>query len=187
MNRELRRAQAKMDKKAEREKDERREARQRKLQQARERRSARREEAKKRAAAGADQASAVAKGGAEGAKRGGRAGRFSAALMMATVFFIVLQSSVPPQPGDNELLRSVTGAGFFLLFGYFSTLWMMRRGTPRPLTMTWVTGAMLLVGVEGAKFFQQIAPFDPLMVGLAIPGVVAGSYLGRLVFENTPA
>jgi hypothetical protein len=56
--------------------------------------------------------------------------------MMATVFFIVLQSSVPPEEGGNEVLRSVTGAGFYLLFGYFSVLWLMRRDTPRPLMMT---------------------------------------------------
>lgn len=173
-----------MDKKAEREKEERREARQRKLQQARERRAARREEAKKRAAGGAPRASEAP---TAAPKRGGRAGRFSAALMMATVFFIVLQSSVPPQPGDNELLRSVTGAGFYLLFGYFSTLWMLRRGTPRALTMTWVTGGMLLFGVEVAKAFQQVVPFDPLMVGLAVPGLIGGAFLGRLVFENTPS
>lgn len=184
MNREFRRAQAKMDKKAEREKDERREARKRKLEQARARRTARREEAKSRAATASGTAVKVA-AGASG-KRGSRAGRFAGALMMATVFFIVLQSSVPPQPGDNEILRSVTGAGFFLLFGYFSALWMMRRGMPRPLLMTWVTGGMLLFGVEAAKFFQAFIPFDPWMVALALPGVVAGSYLGRLVFTNTP-
>ena len=184
MNRELRRAQAKMDKKAEREKDERREARKRKLEQARARRAARRAEAKVRASQASTDASKPT--AAPGGRRGRRAGRFAGALMMATIFFIVLQSSVPPQPGDNEILRSVTGAGFYLLFGYFSTLWMMRRVTPRPLVMTWVTGGMLLVGVETAKFFQELIPFDPWMVALAIPGVVAGSYLGRLVSENTP-
>jgi hypothetical protein len=185
MNRELRRAQAKMDKRAERERDERRDARKRKLEQARARRAERRAEAKARASQAA--AGTAKPAAAAGGKRGRRAGRFAGALMMATVFFIVLQSSVPPQPGDNAVLRSVTGAGFYLLFGYFSTLWLMRRDTPRPLLMTWATGGMLLIGVETAKFFQELIPFDPWMVLLAIPGVVAGSYLGRLVSENTPA
>lgn len=183
MNRELRRAQAKMDKKAEREKDERRDARLRKVEQMRARRASRREEAKLRAAKATGETSKVAAGGN---KRGRRAGRFAGALMMATVFFIVLQASVPPQPGDNDLLRSITGAGFFLLFAYFSTLWMLRRDTPQALRMTWITGGLLLLGVETAKYFQPLIPFDPLMVALAIPGLVGGSYLGRLVSDHTP-
>ncbi len=193
MNRQIRRAQAKQDKKAEREKDERREARKRKVAQLRAKRAERREAARSKPATGADgdKGAASDKGTAgaaskPGAKRGRRAGRFSGALMMATVFFIVLQSSVPPMEGDNELLRSITGAGFFLLFGYFSVMWLMRRDTPRPLMMTWITGGLLLLGVEVSKAFQDVVPFDPLMVALAVPGIIGGSYLGRLVFENTP-
>lgn len=194
MNRQIRRAQAKQDKKADREKEERREARKRKVAQLREKRAARRA----KAAAARDTARDGGKGGGKdgtattdakaGAKRPGkRAGRFSGALMIATVFFIVLQSSVPPMEGDSELLRSVTGAGFFLLFGYFSVLWLMRRDTPRPLLMTWITGGLLLVGVEIAKAVQGVVPLDPLMLALAVPGIVGGSYLGRLVYENSPA
>ena len=190
MNRQIRRAQAKQDKKAEREKDERREARKRKVAQLRAKRAERRSAARSKPAAGADgdKSAAGDKAGAAkpGAKRGRRAGRFSGALMMATVFFIVLQSSVPPMEGDNELLRSITGAGFFLLFGYFSVMWLMRRDTPRPLMMTWITGGLLLLGIEVTKALQGVIPFDPLMVALAAPGIVGGSYLGRLVFENTP-
>jgi hypothetical protein len=190
MNRQIRRAQAKQDKKAEREKDERREARQRKVAQLRAKRAERRSAARSKPAAGADgdKGAAGDKAAATkpGAKGGRRAGRFSGALMMATVFFIVLQSSVPPMEGDNELLRSITGAGFFLLFGYFSVMWLMRRDTPRPLMMTWITGGLLLLGIEVTKALQGVIPFDPLMVALAAPGIVGGSYLGRLVFENTP-
>ncbi|MFU8887915.1 MAG: hypothetical protein ACNA8N_04865 [Trueperaceae bacterium] len=195
MNRQIRRAQAKQDKKAEREKEERREARKRKVAQLRAKRAERRTAARSKPAAAADAKDAAAgaatdagKGsGKAGKKPGRRAGRFSGALMMATIFFIVLQSSVPPMEGDNELLRSITGAGFFLLFGYFSVMWLMRRDTPRPLTMTWITGGLLLVGIEVTKALQGVVPFDPLMVALAAPGIVGGSYLGRLVFENTPA
>jgi hypothetical protein len=190
MNRQIRRAQAKQDKKAEREKDERREARKRKVAQLRAKRAERRSAARSKPAAGADgdKGAAGDKAAATkpGAKGGRRAGRFSGALMMATVFFIVLQSSVPPMEGDNELLRSITGAGFFLLFGYFSVMWLMRRDTPRPLMMTWITGGLLLLGIEVTKALQGVIPFDPLMVALAAPGIVGGSYLGRLVFENTP-
>jgi hypothetical protein len=195
MNRQIRRAQAKQDKKAERDKLERREARKRKVEQLRAKRAERRTAIRTGAKSAAkDDAKDGAKDGAaggsavQGPKRGGRGpGRFSGALMMATVFFIVLQSSVPPEEGGNEVLRLVTGAGFFLLFGYFSAMWLMRRSTPRPLTMTWITGALLIVGVEVAKAIQGLVPFDPLLVVLSLPAVVAGSYLGRLVFENTPS
>lgn len=190
MNRQIRRAQAKQDKKADREKDERREARKRKVAQLREKRAARRASARAKATATKDtgkDAAATAEAKATAKRPGKRAGRFSGALMIATVFFIVLQSSVPPLEGDNELLRSITGAGFFLLFGYFSVLWLMRRDTPRPLMMTWITGGLLLVGVEVAKAIQGIVPLDPLMLALAVPGIVGGSYLGRLVYENSPA
>lgn len=185
MNRQIRRAQAKQDKRADREKEERRAARARKIQQFRARRAAARAAARERAAArAAGRATSEARPTDKGAPR--RAGRFSGALMIATIFFIVLQSSVPPQPGDSDVLRSVTTAGFFLLFGYFSALWLMRRGVPRPLMSTWITGAFLLVGVEVAKFIQAVVPLDPLMIALAIPGVVGGSFLGRLVYDNAP-
>lgn len=191
MNRQIRRAQAKQDKKAEREKEERREARKRKVAQLRAKRAERRTAARSKPAAETDAkgaAAGAAKDAAKGGKkRGRRAGRFSGALMMATIFFIVLQSSVPPAPEENALLRSVTGAGFFLLFGYFSVMWLMRRDAARAMTLTWITGGLLLVGIEVTKALQGVVPFDPLMVAVAAPGIVGGSYLGRLVFENTPA
>jgi hypothetical protein len=191
MNRQIRRAQAKQDKKAERDKQERRDARKRKVAELRSKR------AERRAAIRAAPKEGTAKDGAKegagaaaakpGGKRGRAPGRFSGALMMATVFFIVLQSSIPPEEGGNEVLRLVTGAGFYLLFGYFSVMWLMRRTTPRPLMMTWITGALLIVGVEVAKAIQGVVPFDPVLVALSLPAVVGGSYLGRLVYENTPA
>jgi hypothetical protein len=192
MNRQIRRAQEKQDKKAEKEKERRREARREKLQQARERRARRREEAKRTRSEGS--APGVTASGGSGSeapvpagKRSRKPGRFAGALMMATVFFIVLQSAAPPQEEvGNELLRTITGAGFYLLFGYFSVLWLMRRGTPRPLMMTLISGGFLTVGVEVAKLFQSEATTDPLMLALAVPGLVAGAFLGRLVYTNSP-
>ncbi len=194
MNRELRRAQAKQDKKVEREKEERKAARRRRVEMLRSRRAARRAEAK--ASAGTK---AAGKSGGEGADkptqkggsgagpgRGRNPGRFAGALAMATVFFIVLQGSVAPEPGENDLLRSVTGAGFYLLFGYFAILWLMRRETPRPLVVTLLFGAFLTAGVEVAKLFQPEVPTDLLLLALALPGLVGGAFLGRLVYTSAP-
>ncbi len=193
MNRELRRAQAKQDKKVEREKEERKAARRRRIDTLRSRRAARRSEAKANAATKPDPKSGgeggakpPQKGGGAAGGRGRNPGRFAGALAMATVFFIVLQGSVAPEPGDSDLLRSVTGAGFYLLFGYFAILWLMRRDTPRPLVLTLVFGALLTAGVEVAKLFQPEVPTDFLLLALALPGLVAGAFLGRLVYTSAP-
>lgn len=193
MNREIRRAQAKQDKKVEREKEERKAARRRRVETLRSRRAARRAEAKANADKKTDGKSAsegaakpTGKKGGAPAGRGRNPGRFAGALAMATVFFIVLQASVAPEPGENDLLRSITGAGFYLLFGYFAVLWLMRRETPRPLVLTLVFGAFLTAGVEVAKLFQPEVPTDLLMLALAVPGLVGGAFLGRLVYTSAP-
>lgn len=190
MNRQLRRAQQKQDERFDKERQKKKDKRQEKIASLRARRVRRREEARARAEARrrgeevpAETTAAAPK--ATGSKR--RPGRFSAALMMATVFFIVLQSAVPPEsPGELDVLRSVTSAGFYLLFAYFSTLWLMRRDTPRPIMMTLISGGMLTLGVEVAKRFQPDMTTDWLMLALAVPFLVAGAFLGRLVYVNSP-
>jgi hypothetical protein len=190
MNRQLRRAQQKQDEKFDKERQKKKDKRQAKVSALKDRRSRRRAEALARAEArkrGETVAEAPKHDGSPAAKRK-RPGRFSAALMMATVFFIVLQSAVPPEnPGEIDVLRSVTSAGFYLLFAYFSTLWLMRRDTPRPIMMTLISGGMLTLGVEVAKRFQPDMTTDLLMLALAVPFLVAGAFLGRLVYVNSPA
>ena len=192
MNRQLRRAQQKQDERFDKERQKKKDKRQEKIASLRERRARRREEARARAAARArgETVASETKATESGAKGSGtkrRPGRFSAALMMATVFFIVLQSAVPPEsPGELDVLRSVTSAGFYLLFAYFSTLWLMRRDTPRPIMMTLISGGMLTLGVEVAKRFQSEMTTDWLMLALAVPFLVAGAFLGRLVYVNSP-
>ena len=188
MNRQLRRAQRKQDEKFDKERQKRKDKRHAKVSSLRERRAKRRQESLARAEARrrGEAPKPSAADDSPAAKRR-RPGRFSGALMMATVFFIVLQSAVPPeQVGQVDVLRSVTSAGFYLLFGYFSTLWLMRRDTPRPIVMTLITGALLVLGVEIAKYFQSDTGTDLLMLALAVPGLVAGAFLGRLVYLNSP-
>jgi hypothetical protein len=186
-NRQIRRAQEKQDKKADKEKEKRLDARRSKIQQARERRERRREEIRKARAEGKTAPAAASDTPAPAGKGSRKPGRFSGALMIVTVFFIVLQSAVPPEEAGNELLRTVTSAGFYLLFGYFSVLWLMRRATPRPVMMTLISGAFLTFGVEVAKLLQPELTTDPLMLALSIPGLVGGAYLGRLVYTASPA
>lgn len=196
MNRQLRRAQQKQDERFDKERQKKKDKRQEKIASLKRRRLERREAMRARAEARrrgerVDDAATAKDAGAVAAKGGGPkrpAGRFSGVLMMATVFFIVLQSAVPPETaGELDVLRSLTSAGFYLLFAYFSTLWLMRRDTPRPVIMTLISGAFLTIGVEVAKRFQPEMATDWLMLALAGPFLLGGALLGRLVYVNSPS
>lgn len=176
MNRQIRRAQSKLDKKAELEKAKKKDARRERIDTLKRRRTARRERAR------TDVGRTVAKDPDRpltDAERKRLPGRFSGALMIATVFFIVLQAAVPNE--DTGTGTSLVGAGYFLLFGYFSSQYLLRRDNVRAFTMTLVSGIALAAGVGGARFFSG-QPVDWLMLGLGAVGVVAGAYLGRMVF-----
>lgn len=176
MNRQIRRAQAKLDKKAELEKSKKKEARRDRIDALKRRRTERRDSA--RADVGKTPTSDPSRPLTE-AERKRLPGRFSGALMIATVFFVVLQAAAPVE--DAGPGSSLIGAGFFLLFGYFSTLYLLRRANGNALTMTLISGLALAGGVGAARFFSG-QPVDWLMLGVGAVGVVAGAYLGRMVF-----
>src|SRR5690606_17812004 len=115
------RAQAKLDSKAEREKLKKKQARRQKMESIRARRQERRERGER-----PEPQAPVAASQLTPEQRKKMPGRFSGALMIATVFFIILQAAVPPDQADVS--TSLVGAGFFLMFGYFSTLFLLRRG-----------------------------------------------------------
>lgn len=173
MNRQIRRAQAKQDQKAERDKAKRKEARRERV------RTVRARQAERRKAAADGKPSAAARPPTE-QERKRMPGRFSGALMIATVFFIVLQAAVPAS--ETTTMSSITGAGFFLLFGYFSALFLLRRGAPNARVMTIVSGLALVAGVAVTRLFAPEGQVDWLMIGLGAPGVVGGAFLGQLVF-----
>ncbi len=182
MNRQLRRAQAKQDKKAEQEKQKKKDARRDRISELKERRTRRREAARRQAAAKPAPAKSVDVASLSAADKKKLPGRFSGAFMIATVFFIVLQA-VAPDP-EAGLLGSFTGAGFFLLFGYFSALNLERRGMANSLTFTVISGVALAGGVTAARILSPGGSADWLMTGLGLLGVVGGAYLGRWVFKT---
>lgn len=185
MNRQIRREQAKLDKKTEKERVRKRSARRAKMQSLRRRREIRgASKPKKTNGTAPERVKRDRDTPLTPEQRKKLPGRFSGVLMIATVLFIVLQAAVPTQEAGT--LSSVTGAGFFLLFSYFSLLNLERRGASRPLVMTLVSGGLLVVGVTVARALQPELTIDWLMMGLAVPGVVAGALLGRLVYFNTP-
>lgn len=176
MNRQIRRAQAKLDKKAELEKTKKKEARRERIDSLKRRRTERREVA--RTEVGRTPKADPTRPLTE-AERKRLPGRFSGALMIATVFFIVLQAAIPSE--DAGTGTSLVGAGYLLLFGYFSIQYLLRRDNVKAFLTTLVSGVALAVGVGAARFFSE-QPVDWLMLGLGSVGVVAGAYLGRLVF-----
>lgn len=191
MNRQLRRAQAKLDDKAAKEKDRKRQERRARLAALRAQRGARSSKSGAKAGSKAGDTAPDLKTvnvkSLTPEQRKRLPGRFSGALMIATVFFIVLQAAVPPT--ESTIGTSLTGAGFYLLFGYFSVLFQLRQGRDNALTFTLITGLALTLGMLATRLFGPNAGFDLnflLLVGVGAVGVVAGAYLGRLVFYAAP-
>lgn len=172
MNRQFRRAQEKQDKKQEKEKARRREERKSRL---RELRRSRNSGQSKRESTSDDK---------EPRPRGRLPGRFAGVLAAVTVFFITLQG-VAPVEEDQGLAESMIGAGFYLMLGYFATLWFMRRQVGRPLVVTVAGGALLAASVTITAAVQG-REVDPLALALILPALIAGAFLGRLVFVASP-
>lgn len=103
--------------------------------------------------------------------------------MAATLFFIALQTVAPT---DGTIASQAVAASFYLLFGYFATLWMMRRKAARPLFVAIVAGSMMTLATLASQLFQPGLEVAPVMLALAIPGVVAGAFLGRVVWNRAP-
>lgn len=186
MNRQLRRAEKQKEERAEREKA--------KAQaEKRARREARKAAVKKRREAlkaGRKEGGQDAKKPPEpGAPKRTNPGRFSGGLTAATVFFISLQAVAPP---DVSLAGQVVSASFYLLFGYFATLWMMRRSAEQPIVVVVAASALMalvtLANQRYGLFLGDELPLQvaPLMLALAVPFAILGGYLGRLVWNRSP-
>lgn len=172
MNRQVRRAEKKKELKAEKDKAKAKaERRARRDQRLQARKRPRGEEGAKPAEAGGQ------------GPRQSNPGRFSAALMAATVFFISLQAVAPT---DGSMPSQVVSASFYLLFGYFAVLWMMRRGAQYALAVAIGAGALMAVVTLISQLFQPGLEPLPIMLGLTVPLTVAGAFLGRLVWNRAP-
>ncbi|HEX7002613.1 MAG TPA: hypothetical protein VF168_00290 [Trueperaceae bacterium] len=183
MNRQFRRAQEKQDKKQQKEKTRRREERKAKVSQMRQARR-QRSDAKQTRETGAEKAP----DGSTKPTRGRAPGRFSGVLAAVTVFFITLQGTSAEEEdlvGWQEAAQPFVYPAFYLMLGYFATLWFMRRGTDRAALMSVLGGVLLAIGVTVARLVQDL-PLEPLPLVLILPALVLGAYLGRLVFIATP-
>lgn len=180
MNRQLKRANEKSDKRREQEQARRKKARRDRVQVVRAR---------------AKEGPKTAQNAAQNAERPGVSRlrrRFANWYLIFVIFFIVTQAFFPQR---TDTFALVTHALFYGILGYFLTLWLYRRGTaPAPL-YTAAFGVLLAFGVEGLKFLLPgleteggVGSTDPnlLFPLLAVPGVLAGTALGYVVYRRNP-
>jgi Flp pilus assembly protein TadB len=116
---------------------------------------------------------------------------FIRAYLSFSVLVILLQA-VAPSP-TNAVSMIVYGF-FFLTLGYSLCIWLYRRGTPRALLLTMGAGLLLALLVEGLKFViptpsQASAEIaygpNPLYIAAAMPGLLLGAILGQTIYRRT--
>ena len=180
MNRQLKRANEKSDKRRELEQARRKQARRDRVQVVRAR-------AKEKPKTAQNTAHSAERPGISRLRR-----RFANWYLIFVIFFIVTQAFFPQR---TDTFALVTHAIFYGILGYFMTLWLYRRGTAPAPFYTVAFGVLLALGVEGLKFLlpgleatDGVGSTDPnlLFPLLAVPGVVAGAALGYVVYRRDP-
>lgn len=177
MNRQLRRANEKSDKRREREQERRKEGRRERVRVVR---------VKKSAAPGEAKEPPKDDRPAPGLRRPGLAG----AYLLLVIGVIAAQALVPQR---TDALSLVTHTLFYVILGYFLCVWLLRRGVARAPVMTVVGGLLLAFGVEGLKLvLPQLGPSEAGSTGpnllftyLALPGLLLGTWLGRFIFRRS--
>lgn len=177
MNRQLKRANEKSDKRREREQ---------------ERRKAQRRQSRVRVTKAAPKSSAKNDSGTpERSARpapGMRRPWITVAYLLFSVMVIIAGAWVPPQ---TDLFSLAVHTMIYLTLGYFLSIWLYRRGVAQALTITVAGGMLLAFGVEGLKLILPQLELGPtaaeatgpnlLFTYLALPGLVLGAVLGRFV------
>ena len=120
--------------------------------------------------------------------------RFAGAYLVFVIFVIATQALVPQRTDTFSL---VIHALFYLILGYFLVLYFYRRGVEQAFAITLTAGLGLALGVEGLKALlpqlglpQMTAPPGTsatpnlLFVALAAPGLFLGTWLGRYIFKK---
>jgi hypothetical protein len=158
MNRQLRRASGKTDKKKEREQQKRKEARAVARQAARQARTQKT---------------------VPGPPTARSPGRYAGWLALASAVIMSLQAVAPQL--ERTTLTSIVDALFFVIFGYFFNLFLLRRMVPRAILVTVGIGTLLGAGIELARHLQ-VAAADPIRLLLAVPGLLIGAWIARALY-----
>jgi len=177
VNRQLRRANEKSDKRREREQERRKEGRRERVRVV---------QAKKTTAPEDDKAPPKDDRPAPGMRRPGLAG----AYLLLVIGVIAAQALVPQQTDTFSLVIHML---FYVILGYFLCLWLLRRGVAQAPVITVAGGLLLAFGVEGLKLvLPQFGPSEAGETGpnlifayLALPGLLLGTWLGRSLFQRS--
>lgn len=171
MNRQLKRANEKSDKRREREQAKRKEQRQAKRVRVVEAREAAKQERRS-----APQGEPAAPGGP---------GRWRRILADAYLLFTIsVIASQPFFPQPTNVASLATHALFYVILGYFLCRWLLRRGVAQAFPTTLAAGGLLAIGVEAAKLLVPQSTPNLLFIYLALPGLLLGAWLGRAVFRR---
>jgi hypothetical protein len=183
MNRQIRRAQEKSEKKREKDIEKQREARKaarlsrRGKKPAKPSRPASSEQRAKTEAKQADEAPAQT-----AAPRPRRSGRFAGFMALATLVLIIMGAFNPREGAPLEL---VVDSFFFVFLGYFTALWLLRRASSQVLAIVMSGGLAVAIAVELLKTQGEGLSPQPLLIFTAVPALILGVVLARLVFRRT--
>ncbi len=173
MNRQLKRANEKSDRRREREQ---------------ERRKEQRRQSRVRVVKAEDSAPPEDKKDARPAP-GMRYPWMAGAYLLLVIGVIAAQALVPQQ---TDPLSLVVHTLFYIILGYFLSLWFYRRRVAQALVLTIAGGMLLAFGVEGFKLVLPQGPSEAgstepnlLFTYLALPGLVLGAWLGRFIFRRS--
>jgi|FLYL01.1.fsa_nt_gi uncharacterized protein YciI len=186
MNRQIRRAQEKSEKKREKDIEKQREARKaarlsrRGKKPAKPSRPANSEQRAKAEAKQADEAPAQV--AAPSPARPRRSGRFAGFMALATLVLIIMGAF---SPREGEPLELVVDSFFFVFLGYFTALWLLRRASSQVLAIVMSGGLAVAIAVELLKTQGEGLSPQPLLIFTAVPALILGVVLARLVFRRT--
>lgn len=163
MNRQLRRANERSDKRREKEKERKRSA------------PLRPQASTKTGKSRSDPAPRKLSGGILGRKN------ITGVLFIITIILMVMQAVLPNlnTPQGNPTLFVVVQALYYAMFGFYGVVWIARMGANKPLYVT------IAVGVGFALLLQMVAGFLPLVepsyavLAASLPATILGAMFGQ--------
>ena len=112
-------------------------------------------------------------------------GRFSSVFTIMVAVFIVLQSVVPPTPGQNPTFAFVINVLYYFMLGYFMYLWLARVQFRQAFNVTIAAGIGLTLAMVAAQVAIPGLNPEYRLLFFAIPAVILGSFIGQLIFTRS--
>jgi hypothetical protein len=116
-----------------------------------------------------------------------KVGRWSGPFVLVVLAFIILQAVLPRPEADAGGIGQfsfIIEVLYYLLFGYFTYLWLAKRNQPNAFPIAGAAGAVLAALLQGLLFL--LPGFEPnlQLLVFAIPASVLGAFLAQLVYSK---